>query len=131
MNSDRGHKESVNCGYLCIGPSELHPSPLSLEMRDASRHGQGPPPKKEFGLSRLQWKHLEQEQESKGTLPRRKNQVQRRGATGQVPPHLHSARSFPTPTIDWLGNTEPYSRILYYTRKSSIPSRPLTPRLQK
>ena len=39
MNSNGGHKESVNCGYLCIGLSESHPSPLGWEMRDASRQG--------------------------------------------------------------------------------------------
>ena len=34
------HKEVVNCGYLCIGPSGSHPSPLGWEMRDASSRGQ-------------------------------------------------------------------------------------------
>ena len=38
-------------------------------------HAQRPPPKKKFERSRLQGKHLEQEQESQGTLPRGKNQV--------------------------------------------------------
>ena len=49
-----------------------------------ARHGQRPPSKKEFGLSMLQWKHLEQERESQRTLPGRKNQVRRTGATGQA-----------------------------------------------
>ena len=37
------HKEVVNCGYLCIGASESHPSPLGWEMRDASRQGRAGP----------------------------------------------------------------------------------------
>ena len=36
LNSYICHKEVVNCGYLFIGPSESHPSPLGWEMLDAS-----------------------------------------------------------------------------------------------
>ena len=41
--------------------------------------------KKEFERSRMQGKHLEQEQESQRVLPRRKNQVRGMGATGPPP----------------------------------------------
>ena len=36
LDSDKMHKEIVNCGYQCIGPSKSHPSPLGWEIRDAS-----------------------------------------------------------------------------------------------
>ena len=49
------------------------------------RHAQRHPLKKEFELSRLQGKHLEQEQESQGARPRGKNQVRWTRATGQPP----------------------------------------------
>ena len=39
----KSHKEGVNFGYLCIGPSQSHPSPLGWEIRDASRQWQDKP----------------------------------------------------------------------------------------
>ena len=47
------------------------------------RHAQRHPLKKEFALSRMLGTNLEQEQESQGTIPRRKNQARKTGATGQ------------------------------------------------
>ena len=35
-NFDKGHNKVVNFGYLCIGPSESHISPLGWKMLDAS-----------------------------------------------------------------------------------------------
>ena len=37
---DQNFYKSVNICYLCIGPSKSYPSPLGLEIRDASSPGQ-------------------------------------------------------------------------------------------